>query len=82
MAGAPHDPQDLPSAGATMLGILWYDIFALPDARARLGGQPYDNQGRQYPGSSDDDALNAGVARVSAYPSRARPSTRSRPRAR
>ncbi len=46
VAGAPHDPQDLPSAGATVLGILWYDIFALPDARARLGGQPYDNQGR------------------------------------
>lgn len=68
VAGAPHDPQDLPSAGATVLGILWYDIFALPDARARLGGQPYDNQGRTYHGSSDDDALNAGVARVSADP--------------
>jgi pimeloyl-ACP methyl ester carboxylesterase len=66
VTGAPHTPADLPSTAGTVLAALWYDIFALPDATARLGGQPYDNVGRVYQGSADDDALNAGVARVSA----------------
>lgn len=66
VSGAPHDSQDLPFATNTVLDILWYDIYALPDARDRLGGQPYDNIGRTYQGSADDGALNAGVARVAA----------------
>lgn len=66
VTGAPTDPADPQSTGATALDILWYDIFALPDARARLGGQPYDNVGRAYQGSLDDAALNAGVERVAA----------------
>ena len=66
VAGAPVDPLDVSSVGTTVTSALWYDVFALPDARARLGGQPYDNIGREYQGSLDDDALNAGVARVSA----------------
>jgi pimeloyl-ACP methyl ester carboxylesterase len=66
VTGAPVDPLDISSVGATVLSALWYDVFALPDAQARLGGQPYDNIGRVYHGSLDDDALNAGVARVSA----------------
>jgi pimeloyl-ACP methyl ester carboxylesterase len=66
VTGAPTDPADPLSDGATVLGVLWYDVFALPDARQRLGGQPYDNVGRVYHGSSDDAALNAGVARISA----------------
>jgi pimeloyl-ACP methyl ester carboxylesterase len=66
VTGAPTDPQDLLSAGATVIGALWYDVFALRDARERLGGQPYDNVGRVYQGSLDDQALNAGVARVTA----------------
>ena len=66
VTGAPTDPQDLLSAGATVIGALRYDVFALRDARARLGGQPYDNIGRVYHGSLDDNALNAGVARVAA----------------
>jgi hypothetical protein len=50
VAGAP-DAEDLPFAGTTILDVLWYDIFALPDARQRLdGGQPYDNVGRAYEG--------------------------------
>ncbi len=68
VTGAPTDPQDLLSAGATVIDVLWYDVFALGDARERLGGQPYDNIGRVYQGSLDDDALNAGVARVAADP--------------
>ncbi|HKT58416.1 MAG TPA: prolyl oligopeptidase family serine peptidase [Gemmatimonadales bacterium] len=66
VSGAPHDAADLQFATTTALDILWYDVFALPDARQRLGGQPYDNIGRVYQGSSDDAALNAGVARVAA----------------
>jgi pimeloyl-ACP methyl ester carboxylesterase len=66
VAGAPHEAADLPLAATTALDILFYDVFALPDARQRLGGQPYDNVGRVYQGSSDDAALNAGVARVAA----------------
>lgn len=66
VAGVPHDLADLQFAVTTTLDILWYDVFALPDARQRLGGQPYDNVGRVYQGSSDDGALNAGVARVTA----------------
>ncbi len=68
VTGAPFDPADLTTVGATVLGVLDYDIFALPDARARLGGEPFDNSGRVYAGSSDDAALNAGVARVAADP--------------
>ena len=66
VSGAPHEAADLPFASTTVLAALWYDIFALPDARQPLGGQPYDNIGRIYQGSSDDGALNAGVARVAA----------------
>jgi len=66
VTGAPHTAADLPSAAATAVDALWYDVFALPDAVRRLGGQPYDNVGRTYEGSADDAALNAGVARVSA----------------
>lgn len=66
VAGAPHDAEGLASASTTVLDVLWYDVFALPDAKQRLGGQPYDNVGRVYQGSADDVALNAGVARVAA----------------
>ena len=66
VTGAPFDPLDPATVGATVVSALWYDVFALPDAQARLGGQPYDNIGRAYHGSADDDALNAGIARVTA----------------
>jgi pimeloyl-ACP methyl ester carboxylesterase len=65
-AGGPVDQNDITTAATTVVSALWYDVFALPDARARLGGQPYDNIGRVYHGSLDDHALNAGVARVTA----------------
>jgi pimeloyl-ACP methyl ester carboxylesterase len=68
VTGAPTDPADLLSARATVLDVLWYDVFALRDARERLGGQPYDNVGRLYHGSLDDAALNAGVVRIAADP--------------
>jgi pimeloyl-ACP methyl ester carboxylesterase len=56
-------PADL---GQTVADIIWYNVFGTADAQERLGGQPYDNDDRVYQGSSDDAALNAGVARFSA----------------
>jgi pimeloyl-ACP methyl ester carboxylesterase len=66
VTGAPYDDADPSTVGNTVLGVLWYDIFALHDATERLGGQPYENVGRVYQGSADDAALNAGVVRVTA----------------
>jgi hypothetical protein len=66
VTGAPFDPADLLTVGATVVGILWYNVFGTQDAQDRLGGRPYDNIGRVYQGSSDDEALNQGVARFSA----------------
>jgi hypothetical protein len=48
--------------------VLWYNVIGSADAQARLGGQPFDNSTRVYAGSSDDAALNAGVARYTADP--------------
>lgn len=69
VTGAPFDPSDPETVGVTVVGILWYNVFGTADAQARLGGQPYDNIGRAYQGSSDDEALNQGVARFAADPS-------------
>ncbi|MFL5494736.1 MAG: alpha/beta hydrolase family protein [Gemmatimonadales bacterium] len=66
VTGAPIDAADPTSAGQTVVGVLWYNIFATDDAQQRLGGQPYENAGRVYAGSDDDAALNAGVARHAA----------------
>jgi pimeloyl-ACP methyl ester carboxylesterase len=66
VTGAPIDPSNLQTVGETVIGILWYNVFGTADAQARLGGQPYDNIGRIYQGSSDDDALDQGVARFAA----------------
>lgn len=68
ITGAPVAGNDLRSVAETTVGILWYDVFGFADARARLGGQPFDNSTRVYTGSSNDAALNAGVQRHSADP--------------
>lgn len=68
ITGAPVAGNDLRSVAETTVGILWYDVFGIADARARLGGQPFDNSTRVYTGSSNDPALNAGVPRHSADP--------------
>jgi pimeloyl-ACP methyl ester carboxylesterase len=67
VAGIPV-PGDAAGAAAAIDEVLWYNVFATADAQERLGGQPYANVGRQYAGSSDDAALNAGVARFEADP--------------
>jgi pimeloyl-ACP methyl ester carboxylesterase len=65
---APVAGDDLRSLAETTIGLLWYNVFGTADAQQRLGGQPYDNSGRTYSGSSDDAALNAGVPRFHADP--------------
>src|SRR6185436_9706624 len=62
VAGIPV-PDAVAAAAATIAQVLWYNVFATEDAQQRLGGNPYTNVGRQYAGSSDDAALNAGVDR-------------------
>jgi pimeloyl-ACP methyl ester carboxylesterase len=62
VAGIPV-PDAVVAAATTIAQVLWYNVFATTDAQERLGGNPYTNVRREYSGSSDDAALNAGVAR-------------------
>ncbi|MCI0552870.1 MAG: S9 family peptidase [Anaerolineae bacterium] len=63
---APIDSNDPTSVAATVLGILWYNIFATNDAIQKLGGQPFDNTKRLYFGSDNDFRLNREIQRFSA----------------
>lgn len=63
---APIDPGDPSSVLTTVLGILWYNVFATNDGMARLRGQPFDNNPRVYVGSFDDALLNSTVQRFDA----------------
>jgi pimeloyl-ACP methyl ester carboxylesterase len=67
VTGAPvtTDPATTPQ---TVLGILWYSVFATNDATLTLGGQPFDNRNRLYFGSANDILLNIFVERFSAAP--------------
>jgi pimeloyl-ACP methyl ester carboxylesterase len=68
VTNAPVDLTDPQTIGETVIGLLWYSVYATNDAQVRLGGQPYDNTTRAYAGSADDAALNAGIARFVAEP--------------
>jgi pimeloyl-ACP methyl ester carboxylesterase len=68
VTGIPAEGLDAANLGATVADILWYNVLGTLDAQERLGGQAYDNGERVYQGSSDDAALNAGVARFTADP--------------
>jgi pimeloyl-ACP methyl ester carboxylesterase len=63
---SPATPADTAVVSNTVSSILWYNIFATNDARAKLGGQPYDNGDRWYAGSQDDADLNSKVKRYTA----------------
>jgi pimeloyl-ACP methyl ester carboxylesterase len=63
---AAVDPANPATAVDTVLGVLWYNVFATNDARAKLGGNPFDNTRRQYSGSFNDALLNATVLRYKA----------------
>lgn len=64
-ANAPTDPDD-PFSEETILGVLWYGIFATNDAVDKLGGSPYDNSHRWYSGSRKDLLLNLRIKRFHA----------------
>lgn len=66
VTGAPFDPADETTIGQTVLGLLWYNVFATNDARRKLEGNPFDNMDRRYHGSSDDARLNRLVQRFQA----------------
>ena len=68
ITGMPVEGLDAAALGETVASILWYNVLGTADAQERLGGQAYDNADRVYAGSSDDAALNAGVARFAADP--------------
>lgn len=65
---APSDPTDPQTKIETALGILWYNVFATEDAKAKLGGNPFDNSRRLYLGSGADFRLNLLVDRFHAEP--------------
>lgn len=67
-AMAPWDMNDPSTQETTVEDALWYSVFATNDLVGKVGGQPFDNVGRQYMGSDDDAALNAAVQRVTADP--------------
>jgi pimeloyl-ACP methyl ester carboxylesterase len=66
VTGAAVDPAEPLTLIGTTLGVLWYNVFATNDARAKMGGNPFDNLDRQYSGSFDDKGLNAAVVRYEA----------------
>jgi pimeloyl-ACP methyl ester carboxylesterase len=63
---APVEREDVAAIAFTAVSILRYNVIGTANAHQRLGGQPFDNSERVYTGSSDDAALNAGVARFTA----------------
>jgi pimeloyl-ACP methyl ester carboxylesterase len=66
VTGAPVEREDIAAIAVTAVSILWYNVIGTANAHERLGGQPFDNTDHVYTGSSDDAALNAGVARFTA----------------
>jgi pimeloyl-ACP methyl ester carboxylesterase len=68
VTGVSPYTYDPPTSTESIERLLWYNVFATEDGKEKLGGQPFDNKTpyREYEGSSDDDALNDGVARFSA----------------
>lgn len=65
-AKVPYNAADLSTAITASLSVLWYHTFATNNARAQLGGNPFDNRGRWYWGSKNDLLLNLRVQRFRA----------------
>ena len=65
---APRGADDFATIEDTILGLLWYSVFATNDATAKLGGQPYGNARRVYSGSADDAQLNLRIQRFRTDP--------------
>ena len=69
ISGAAIERDDVVAIAVSAVSILWYNVVGTANAQQRLAGQPFDNSARVYSGSTDDAALNAGVARFTADPS-------------
>jgi pimeloyl-ACP methyl ester carboxylesterase len=63
---APFDSAVPVTKELTVLGLLWYSVFATNDGVEKLGGQPFDNRHRFYFGSSNDFLLDLSVKRFAA----------------
>ena len=63
VTGAPVDKKDPDSVEETILGLLWYNVFATNDGVVKLDGQPFGNRFRIYTGSNNDFRLNRQVDR-------------------
>ncbi len=61
--------SDPATVAETVLGALWYNVFATNDAVVTLSGQPFDNHDRIYTGSANDLLLNLKIERFRAAPS-------------
>lgn len=66
VTNAAVDSSNPNTIGETVLGLLWYNVFATNDGVSKLGGQPFDNTTRVYSGSTNNAALNLGVKRYKA----------------
>ncbi|MBX3011760.1 MAG: prolyl oligopeptidase family serine peptidase [Caldilineaceae bacterium] len=64
--GVAFDPNDPTTKLASSEELLWYNVFATNDATTKLGGQPFDNQTRQYTAPTATALLNQQVARYTA----------------
>jgi pimeloyl-ACP methyl ester carboxylesterase len=66
---AAIEPGNQASILQTVLGVLWYNVYATNDATSKLGDhQPFDNATRHYSGSLNDVRLNRLVQHFSADP--------------
>ena len=66
VSNAPYIPGVTSTIETSIYDALMYNVLATNDGIAKLGGQPFDNQGRVYTGSNDDAHLNLTVRRFSA----------------
>ncbi|MCD6374353.1 MAG: hypothetical protein J7L94_02435 [Caldisericaceae bacterium] len=67
-ARVPVDPDNPTTIPKSIIGLLWYNVFATNDLVERVGGNPFDNSDRMYHGSGDDQYLNKNVKRFTADP--------------
>jgi pimeloyl-ACP methyl ester carboxylesterase len=68
VAHAAFNPADPSTVVRTTLNLLWYNVFGSRDATVKLGGNPFNNRGRLYFGSTNDLRLNLLVRRFGSAP--------------
>jgi pimeloyl-ACP methyl ester carboxylesterase len=69
VASLPFDADNyLETVEVSVKDVLRYSVVNLNDAKATIGGFPYDNRFRWYTGSDNDFLLNISVRRAAADP--------------